>query len=439
MFPSMMRHAAVAGTLVVLAAAEAQPQPPRGFVPLFNGTDLAGWHGRPHCDPAKLQAMKPDERQALIARWTEEAKKHWRVEVGELVNDGQGPYLTTDQEYGDIELLIEYRTVPKADSGIYLRGTPQVQIWDYTKEGGKWDRGADKGSGGLFNNSKSSPGRDPLVLADRPFGQWNSFRIVQVGERTSVWLNGKLVVDHARMENYWNRKLPLPRRGPIQLQTHGGEIRWRNVYVREIPPPEANEILRRQQSAGFVDVFNGKDFSGWAGELANYEIKDGTIACKLKKGGNIFTRQEYGDFVARLEYLLPPGGNNGLAIRYPGTGRASLDAMCEIQLLDDDAPRYARLDPRQFNGSAYGMVAAQRGYLRPAGVWNFIEVTARGHQLQVELNGTRILDADLSQVTEFKDNMPHPGKDRLRGHFGFCGHSDPVQFRNIQVLDLDKK
>src|SRR5439155_23668400 len=107
------------------------------------------------------------------AEWNDEFKKHWRVEHGELVNDSKGPYATTDQEYGNIELLIEYKTVARADSGIYLRATPQVQIWDYTKEGGKWARGADKGSGVLFNNSAGAPGRDPLVLADKPFGEWN--------------------------------------------------------------------------------------------------------------------------------------------------------------------------------------------------------------------------------------------------------------------------
>jgi len=427
--------------LGLLAATTLTPaaEPPRGFTALFNGKDLTGWHGMPHYDPYKLDTLKPEERAALIEKWTEDAKKHWTVDNGELVNDGHGAYLTTDQEYGDIELLIEYKTVPKADSGIYLRATPQVQIWDTTKDGGKWDRGADKGSGGLFNNSKGAPGRDPLVLADKPFGQWNSFRILQVGERTTVYLNDKLVVDNARMENFWNRKLPLRKKGPIQLQTHGGEIRWRNIFVREIPAAEANALLRKHGAAGFADVFNGKDFTGWAGPVENYEVQDGTIVCKPKKGGTIFTKEQYGDFVARIEYKLPEGGNNGLAIRYPGQGRASSDAMCEIQLLDDDAPKYAKLDPRQFNGSAYGMVAAQRGYLRPTGEWNFMEVTVRGPTLQVELNGTRILDADLSTVTEFKDKTPHPGKDRTSGHFGFCGHSDPVAFRNIQIKPLEKK
>jgi hypothetical protein len=414
------------------------PKPPEGFTVLFTGKDLSGWHGMPHFSPYKLDQMSEEERKKNIDKWTEDAKKHWQVNDGELVNDGKGAYLTTDRDYGDIELLIEYRTVPKADSGIYLRASPQVQIWDYTKEGGKWDRGADKGSGGLFNNARTSPGRDPLVLADKPFGQWNQFRILQVGERTTVYLNGKLVVDHARLENFWDRKLPLRKKGPIQLQTHGGEIRWRNIFLREIPAAEANAILRKHSSAGFKDVFNGKDLGGWEGSVANYEVKDGAIVCRPKKGGNIFTKEQFDDFVARVEYRLPPAGNNGLAIRYPGKGRASADAMCEVQILDDDAPRYKKIDPRQLNGSAYGMVAAHRGFLRPVGEWNFMEVTVRGPTIQVELNGTRILDADLSKVTTFMGNRPHPGKDRTSGHFGFCGHNDPVAFRHIQIKPLER-
>jgi hypothetical protein len=420
-------------------ARAAAPEPPDGFTVLFNGKDLSGWHGMPHFDPYKLAAMPEAERAKLIDGWTADAKKHWRVDAGELVNDGSGAYLATDKEYGDIELWIEYKTVPKADSGIYLRATPQVQIWDYTKEGGKWGIGADKGSGGLWNNSPGAPGKDPLVLADKPFGQWNKFRIIQVGQRVTVWLNDKLVVDHARLENFWNRKLPLLKKGPIQLQTHGGEIRWRNIFIREIPPDEANRILREHGSAGFQEVFNGKDFSGWAGPVDQYEVKDGAIVCQPRKGGTIYTKEQYSDFAARLEYRLPPGGNNGLAIRYPGRGDSAYVGMCEVQILDDDAPQYARLDPRQYNGSAYGMVAVHRGYLRPRGQWNFMEVTVVGPTIQVELNGTRVLDADLSKVTEYMANSAHPGKMRTSGHFGFCGHSDPVAFRNVQIKRLEKQ
>ncbi len=235
--------------IVVLSAAvshadAAAPQRPQGFVALFNGKDLTGWHGMPHFDPNKLAALPAAERKAKVDQWTKDAKKHWSVDKGELVNDGHGAYLTTDKEYGDFELWIDYKTVAKADSGIYLRATPQVQIWDYTKEGGKWKIGADKGSGGLWNNSPGAPGKDPLVLADKPFGQWNSFRIKLVGDRATIYLNDKLVVDGARMENFWNRKSPLLKKGVIQLQTHGGEIRWRNIFLREIPATEAKATVR---------------------------------------------------------------------------------------------------------------------------------------------------------------------------------------------------
>jgi hypothetical protein len=410
--------------------------PPPGFVALFNGRDLENWRGGDTFDHRRLLAMPAEERATAIARWTASMQQHWRVENGELINDGHGAYATTEQDYGDFELLLEYRTVPKADSGIYLRGVPQVQIWDPT-ETAKFILGAHLGSGGLWNNSPGAPGKDPLVLADKPFGQWNFFRILMIGSRVTVWLNDRLVVDHAILENYFDRSTPVPDRGPIQLQTHGGEIRWRNLFLREIPPDEANRILAARGADGFQSIFNGHTFEGWAGPLDNYEIRDGAIVCKPDRGGTIHTREQYGDFAVRLEFNLPPGGNNGLALRYPGHGDTAYVGMCELQVLDDNAPQYADLDPRQYHGSAYGMVAAHRGYLRPPGHWNFQEVIVRGSTIRVELNGTPILDADLSQVAEFLGNRPHPGMHRTSGHFGFAGHNDPVAFRNIRLRPLD--
>ena len=137
-----------------------------------------------------------------------------------------------------------------------------------------------------------------------------------------------------------------------------------------------------------------------------------------------------------MEFLIPPGGNNGLAIRYPGEGDAAYSGMCELQVLDNDADQYQELDPRQYHGSAYGMVAAHRGYLRPPGQWNFQEVLVAGPTIQVELNGTPILNADLSKVSDYLGDNPHPGKDRTSGHFGFAGHNDPVAFRNLQIKTM---
>ncbi|MEI7938298.1 MAG: DUF1080 domain-containing protein [Verrucomicrobiota bacterium] len=419
------------------ASDAATPKPPEGFTALFNGKDLTGWRGGDTFDHRKLLAMPAEQRDAQIAKWTASMKDHWSVQNGELVNDGKGSYATTEKDYGDFELLLEYKTVALADSGIYLRGCPQVQIWDYTEKA-KFNLGADKGSGGLWNNSPGAPGKDPLVLADKPFGEWNKVRVVMVGARVSVWLNDKLVVDHALLENYYDRKMPVPPKGPIQLQTHGNEIRWRNLSVREIGSDEANKLLASRSNEGFKSIFNGSDFTGWAGPINEYEVVDGAIQCRPKKGGTLYTKDEYEDFMARMEFKLPPGGNNGLAIRYPGHGNAAYDGMCELQVLDDNYEKATgqKIDARQAHGSAYGMFAAARGYQRPIGEWNFEEVTVKGPKIKVELNGTVILDCDLSTVKDFMGGGAHPGKDRTKGSFGFAGHNDPVAFRNIQIKPL---
>lgn len=437
--------AACAFALFSIVSTQAQTAPPAGFTALFNGKDLAGWRGGDTFDHRKVLEAPPEIRAGILDKWTKSmlevnaktGKPHWTAEGGELVNDGFGAYATTEKDYGDFELLVEYKTVPLADSGVYLRGVPQVQIWDSTEQA-KFKIGAGKGSGGLWNNSPGAPGKDPLVLADQPFGEWNKLRIVMVGSRVSVWLNDKMTVDHAIMENYYDRKTPIPRLGPIELQTHGGEIRWRNIFLREIGAAEANRILTSKGGEGFQAVWNGKDFEGWAGPVDQYEIRDGAIVCQPGKGGTIYAKDELTDFVARVEFKLPPGGNNGLAIRYPGTGDPAYAGMTEVQVLDDAAAQYAKLDTRQYCGSVYGQAAAQRGYVRPAGEWNFYEVTVKGPTIRVELNGSVINDADVSKITPemFMAKSPHPGKDRTSGFFGFAGHNDPVAFRNVLIKKL---
>mgnify|MGYP001492350311 FL=1 len=197
-------------------------------------------------------------------------------------------------------------------------------------------------------------------------------------------------------------------------------------------------VMSESEEKGFKSIFNGKDFAGWSGPLDNYQIVDGAIQCKKGKGGTIFTKEVYADFVVRFEFKIPPGGNNGLAIRYPGKGNTAYGGMCELQVLDEnyEKVRKAKLDPRQVHGSAYGMAGAKRGFQRPTGEWNEQEVTVKGSTIKVILNGTEILDADLSKVKDFMGGKPHPGMNRKEGHFGFAGHSDPVSFRKIRIKRL---
>jgi len=245
----MMKHFLLLTGIVVASVIHshaAESKPPTGFRALFNGDDLMGWYG---WNPHSSVKLTDEKKEANLKQQREDFPNHWSVENGELLNNGTGPYATTEEEFGDIELLIEYKTVAGADSGVYLRGTPQVQIWDKNQvfDAKKPDRKPHQGSGGLFNNSPNTLGRDPIMVVDKPFGQWNTLRIRQIGARTWVTLNTRLVVEGAVMENYWDRTKPLPEKGPIMLQTHGGEIRWRNIFVREIGAEEAKRSASESQ------------------------------------------------------------------------------------------------------------------------------------------------------------------------------------------------
>ena len=423
--------------LLASVALTAAPTPPEGFTSLYNGKDLTGWRGGDTADHRAYLALSPEKRAERDKAWTADMRAHWKAEGDELVNDGKGKYATTEKEYGDIELTLEYNMAPLGDSGIYLRNVPQVQIWDPANAKEK-KNGADKGSGALWNNGLNN-GKFPLVLADKAPGEWNTLRIVMVGARVSIWLNGQQTVDHASLENYYDRKLAVPAKGPICLQTHGAPIRWRNIFVREINGAEANKYLASKGTEGFKTIFNGKDLTDWKGATDQYEVVDGAIFCKPGKGGNLYHKDDLTDFVARLEFKVPAGGNNGLCLRFPGTGNTAYVGMCELQVLDDNYDKVkGKLDPRQVHGSAYGMVAAQRGYQRPIGEWNFQEVTVKGSNLKVELNGFVILDADLSKVdmATVMGKSAHPGKDRKNGFFGFAGHGDAVGFRALSIKSL---
>ena len=201
--------------------------PPKGFVALFNGKDLTGWKGLVG-SPKSRAAMAPEKLAAEQKKADERMKKNWTVQDGVLVFSGRGKALCTARDYGDFEMYVDWKIHAGGDSGIYIRGTPQVQIWDPKR----WP----VGSGGLYNNKKN-PSK-PLVCADNPVGQWNRFRIKMIGEKVWVWLNGKLVVDNTTLENYWDRKKPIYPTGQIELQNHGSTLWFRNIYIREIKAGE---------------------------------------------------------------------------------------------------------------------------------------------------------------------------------------------------------
>lgn len=419
------------------ATKQALNTPPKGFVALFNGKDLTGWKGllkSPYDNPSKRVTLSPDKLEELQKEANEDMRAHWKVVDGLLVFDGKGRSLCTAKDYDDFEMLVDWKILKDGDSGIYLRGAPQVQIWDTQRPN------AEVGSGGLYNNQKHKS--KPDKVADKPVGEWNTFRIIMIGEKVTVMLNGELVVDNVIMENYWDRSIPIYPTGQIELQNHGNTLYFRNIYIREIPREKGtNRLITWENIQGFKLLFNGTDLTGWEGNKQGYTIKDGTMICDPSLGGegDLFTADDYGDFIFRFEFRLLPGANNGLAIRTPFGGHAAYDGM-ELQILDHNSPRYTGwLKDYQHHGSIYGVVPAKTGYLKPVGEWNFQQVTAKGKRIKVKLNGATIVDADIEKASTPKtiDDHDHPGLLRTTGRIGFAGHGDQVEFRNIRIKSLD--
>jgi hypothetical protein len=401
-----------------------------GFISLFNGKDLSGWQGLVG-NPISRSKMKPEQLAAAQAKANESARQDWVVKDGLLIFTGHGDNLATVKKYRNFEMWVDWKITAKGDAGIYLRGSPQVQIWDTSRR----EVGAEVGSGGLYNNT-IHPSK-PSLVADNPIGSWNTFRIIMRGEKVTVYLNGNKVTDEVTLENYWDRKQPIFPEEQIELQAHGTYVAYKNIFLKELPDEEGL-LDAREKAEGFYPLFNGKDLTGWIGNLNGYQAENGMIVVHPEKSsGNLYTENTYSDFVLRLDFQLTPGANNGIGIRAPLTGDAAYVGM-EIQVLDNEHPKYAELQPYQYHGSVYGVIPAKRGFLLPAGQWNTEEISIRGDEIKVTLNGTIITEGNLSSAVKngTMDHKEHPGLLRKDGHIGFLGHGDVVRFKNIRIKKM---
>ena len=206
-------------------------QDEEGFVCLFNGKNLDGWKGLVE-NPIARSKMSTKELKEKQKKADDLMKRDWIVENGELVYIGNGwDNICTQNNYADFELLVDWRLDPNGkepDAGVYLRGAPQVQIWDIRRT----NVGAQVGSGGLYNNQRNPS--TPTSVEDNKLGEWNTFRIIMRGDKVTVWLNGVMVVDNVILENYWDRKLPIFPSEQIEMQAHGSRCYFRNIYVKEL-------------------------------------------------------------------------------------------------------------------------------------------------------------------------------------------------------------
>ena len=402
-----------------------------GFVSLFNGKDLTGWKGLV-ANPIARSKMSDTALQAAQIKANAKMREDWEVKEGLLNYTGNlhGENLVTEKQYSDIEMYIDWRIQDKGDAGIYLRGTPQVQIWDTSRR----EVGAQVGSGGLYNNQKNIS--KPLVVADNKVGEWNTFHIIMKGDKVTVYLNGILVTNDVILENYWDRKLPLFAKEQIELQAHGTFVSYRNIYLRELPTSESFKLNEQESNDGFSLLFDGTNINEWTGNKAGYLIQEGALVVNPENGsgGNLYTKDEYSDFIYRFDFQLTPGANNGIGVHAPLDGDAAYVGM-EIQVLDSEHPMYAELQPYQYHGSVYGVIPAKRGYLKPTGEWNSEEIIVKGSTIKVILNGNVIVDGDyaLASKNGTIDHKSHPGLLNKTGHIGFLGHGDIVRYKNMRI------
>lgn len=198
-------------------------------------------------------------------------------------------------------------------------------------------------------------------------------------------------------------------------------------------------ISAEERASGFVSLFDGQTLHGWQGATDGYAVVDGAIQCLPGKGGNLLTEQEFSDFELRMEFKLPPGGNNGVGLRAPAQGHVATEGI-EIQILDNTAAKYKTLALYQYHGSVYGLIPAKRGYLREVGVWNEQTIRLVGRKITITLNGETIVDGDLDDAVKngAMDGKDHPGAKRTTGRIGFLGHNDPVAFRKIRIREIGK-
>ncbi len=183
-------------------------------------------------------------------------------------------------------------------------------------------------------------------------------------------------------------------------------------------------------------LFDGKSLAGWKaidGPQDSWGADGGVLYTTGKGGGWLSTEKEYGDFEVKLEFNVPPGGNSGVFLRAPHKGNPAFEGM-EIQVLDDAAKEYAKLEPYQYCGSLYDVAAAHPRAAKPAGQWQQMHIVCQGRKVKVTLNDQPIIDADLDA---HPGKVPtHPGLKRAAGHVGLQNHGNRVEFRNVQIREL---
>ena len=376
------------GAATAAPAQVSQEEWGQGFVPLFNGRDLSGWHV--------------------------EGTEAWSAKDGVLECSGEGGgWLRSDAHYRDFVLRLEYKVGKGANSGVFLRSTlegdpaftgMEIQVLD------DYGEPPDKHSQGSLYDAVA-----PAVNPSKPAGEWNQEEITLWGDELTVVQNGHKLYSVNLADAALNatqaedRKFPNRAQiGYIGLQNHGSQVWYRNLRINE----------------GYVPIFDGRTVDGWKTADPNdtsWSAKDGELVCSGAAGSYIYTARQYGDFSLRLQYKISPNGNSGVFLRvgdindFPGSG-------AEVQILDS----YGGEPSKVGAGAIYDLIAPSKNVARPADEWNQLQISCSQGRLVIVMNGEKIIDTAMGEYDKLK-GLP------AEGYIGLQNHHAPVEFRDISV------
>lgn len=410
---------------------------PEGYTALLNAKNLHGWQGR-FTDIESLREMSAGDRKAAQVKADEDMKEHWMVsEEGTLIFDGRGQGISTVKHYKNFDLLIQWKIKPRGSSGIYLRGYPQVQLWD--------TRMMEAGSGGLFNNKKE--GKAPLERADKRAGLWNQTRVRVIEGYVWVWLNEKLVVDGAKLENFYRRGEKIAESGPIELENDDNTLYFRNIFIQEIPDDVARNELKQytafkakkaKESENVIHLFDGSSLEHFTFKPDGWKIDNKSLVLN-PNGGYIWTREKYENFILELEYKVSADCNSGLFFRSDPDN--PVQGGFEIQIRDShgkDTPG------KHDDGALYDLVAPEKIMSKKAGEWNTLKLVCDGPKIILTVNDRKVIDVNIDEWDTAGQN-PDGSKNKFKAilkdlprknHIGFQDHGKPVAYRNIRLKML---
>ncbi len=313
--------------------------------------------------------------------------------------------LLSEYRFGDCVLELDYQVLGPESAAPVFYVRAQVRSGSGRVAGPSLQIGP---AGPLRGRGRRGSGR--ATCGD---SAWKHARIILQGDSASVWVDERRIGTMACSGD---------RNGLLAVGVAGdaaAAIAFSNLRVTE---------------TGFMPLFNGTDLSGWEGGGADaalcWKVDDGLLQCTGAEGPWLRSRSEFGDFELRLEYRVREGGNSGVYVRVPADGNHhGAGAGIEVQILDDDSPRYRDLQPYQFSASLYAIAPAAPRSARPAGAWNSLDIRCRDDRYTISHNGRVVLDVSSRDYPELAQRL-------TAGFLGLQNHSETVAFRHLRIRGL---